>query len=369
MKVLVCCTTESWGGLEQTALRDAIALKERGITTELLCLDRGVIFDKAKKAKLTIHSVHSSSKYFNPELYFKLKKIADNFDVVHLHSFNTVFPILFSLMNKKVKVVATRHIYVEHVKKDLFHRWYLNRIDKMLAVSDFSKKNILATYPISENKIETLYLGINLDKYVRSEVGSKKFKKEFNIPDGKKIVGVIGRIDPMKGQMEFVEAVPHIMKKHHDVHFVIVGKTTADHERFYLEAVKNKVRHLGIENYVTFTGFCPDVSAPLSAMDVFVMPSYFETFGLIALEAMACGVPVIGTNMGSIDEIIPSDEYGMKIAPRSAREISDAVIKLLSDSGRMELIKQKALTRTKTVFDERKYFEKLVQIYKKLVNA
>ncbi|MFH1222905.1 MAG: glycosyltransferase family 4 protein [Pseudomonadota bacterium] len=363
MRVLICCTTDSWGGLEQTAVRDAAALKKRSVDAEVLCLSRGAVLDKSKELGAVIHTVNSQAKYFNPELYFKLKKIADGFDVVHLHSFNTVFPLLFSLMGKKVKVFATRHIYVEHVKKDIFHRWYLSRIDKMLAVSDFSKKNILETYPISENKIQTLYLGIDLNRHVRSDEKAAKFRKDFNIPSGKKIVGVVGRIDPMKGQMEFVCAAPNVIQKYPDTHFVIVGRTTAEKENEYLAAVKNKVRELGIEKHVTFTGFCEDIPSALSAMDIFVMPSYFETFGLIAIEAMACGVPVIATDRGSINEIIPSDEYGIKIEPKNSGQISQAVIKILSSAEFSSKLKQKAMERTKNIFDQVKYFDKLIKIY------
>jgi len=211
-----------------------------------------------------IYTVPDSGSYFSYIVFKKIKDLcfSKKFDVVHIHSFNTIFSILLTLKFVKVPVVATRHIYVEHVKKDIFHKWYLGRIDKMLAISDFSRCNIIDTYPISEEKIETLYLGIDLKKYIRDGQKAKEFKKQFSISDDKKVVGVIGRIDPAKGQLEFINSIPEIIKEYPKTHFVIVGKTTATKELEYLYALKNRIQDLGIGSYVTFTGFYSDVSYP-----------------------------------------------------------------------------------------------------------
>ena len=130
-----------------------------------------------------------------------------------------------------------------------------------------------------------------------------------------------------------------------------------------MEFVKNRAREMGVDHFITFTGFYEDVSIPLSAMDIFVMPSYFEAFGLIALQSMACEVPVIATSKGSIDEIIPYDDYGIKIPPQDSIAISNAVINLLGNKDLTHHIKQKAYQRVKEVFDEKKYFDDLIRIY------
>ncbi|MEI6093260.1 MAG: glycosyltransferase family 4 protein, partial [bacterium] len=334
MRILVVCTSVSWGGLEQTALRDAWALKKRGFDVELLCFDTGVIFYKAKELGLTIHTIRSQKNYFNVELFFKIRKVVeDNYiDIVHLHTFNTILPILLGLRFFDVKIFATRHIHVEHEKKDFFHRWYLGRLDTLLAISDFERDNLIQMYPLSEDRIKTLYIGINIEAFKRTTEKQEQFRKDFSyVSKDKKIIGIIGRIDPMKGQMEFVESIPNIITKYPQVHFIIVGRPSSENENIYLELVKTRAREIGVDSFITFTGFYEDVSVPLSAMDVFVMPSYFEAFGLISLQAMACGVPVIATSRGSVKEIISDDELGVIIQPRSHNDISEAVIKLLDN--------------------------------------
>jgi glycosyltransferase involved in cell wall biosynthesis len=365
MKVLICCTTETWGGLEQTAFRDAIALRGKDVETAIFCLDRGAIYEKAKEQGIELHTVPPTSGYFSYRVFREIRKLCSSghFDLVHIHSFNTIFSILVGLKGVSIPVVATRHIHVEHVKKDLFHKWYLGRIDRMLAISNFSRRNILGTYPVSEDKVETLYLGINFDKYVRDEQKASQFKKRFSISDNKKVIGMVGRIDPAKGQMEFVKAIPDIIREHPDAHLVIVGKTTSPKENDYLNEVKKQVQDLNIFPFVTFTGFYSDVSTPMSAMDVFVMPSYFEAFGLIAIEAMACKVPVVATNMGSIEEMIPNYDHGIKILPKNSEQIADAVKIFLDDSGLRSRVAENAYRLVHERFNEKDYFNRLVDIY------
>jgi glycosyltransferase involved in cell wall biosynthesis len=369
MKVLICCTTDTWGGLEQTAFRDAVRLRDMGVETAILSLNKGAIYEKAREHKIELYTVSSTESYFSYGVFKKIKKLCSSkkFDVVHLHSFNTIFSMLLALKLVKIPVVATRHIYVEHMKKDLFHKWYLGRIDRMLAISEFSRRNIIDTYPIEEQKIETLYLGIDLNKYTRDEQKAAEFKKQFAIADNIKVIGVVGRIDPAKGQMEFINAIPEIIKEHPATHFVIVGKTTADKELDYLAKLKNNIRDLGVGSFVTFTGFCSDVSIPMSALDIFVMPSYFEAFGLIAIEAMACKVPVVATNMGSIEEIIPNYDYGIKVLPKNSEQIADAVKILLSDPALCETITKNAYSFVSEKFNEQTYFNRLTQVYKDLL--
>lgn len=366
MKILLICTTPSWGGLEQTAYRDAVQLTRRGIIAEVLCLNEGRLPEACREAGIRTHQIRNKSKHFNPEIYFKLKKLMkeENYDVVHFHSFNILFPALFSLMGEKVKVVATRHIYVEHKKKDLFHKWYLNRIDKMLAISEFSRTNILETYPLFEDKVETCYLGIDLSKYSREENMGRELRNKWGLPKDVLVAGVVGRIDPAKGQMEFVESLPAVIKEHPGSFFIIAGRTTSEEEEGYLVQVKAKVKELGISKRVLFTGFIEDVRSVLSSFDVLVMPSYFEAFGLVAIEAMACSVPVIATNMGSIEEIMPTSEHGLRISPRSSTQISEALITLFNSPELRASISRTALKNVRSTFDESRYFDRLITIYK-----
>jgi glycosyltransferase involved in cell wall biosynthesis len=365
MKILLICISDRWGGLERTIIRDAVALRGRGHSVAILGSVKGDIYNHARLNNLKYFSVVSRPGYLNLEIYLKLKKIIkeNSFDVVHIHEFKSIFPVMLALRSFKGKVFATRHIYVEHVKKDFFHRWYLSRIDKMFGISDFSRQNLIEKYPIDPNRAETLYLGIDLSRLKRSADKAYIFRSKYNIHKEVKIIGVIGRIDPMKGQMEFIESIPAVLQKHGDVFFVIVGQPTSPDEESYLDDLQLRAKELGIQDHVLFTGYFEDVSIPLSAMDILVMPSYFEAFGLIAIEAMACQVMVIATDKGSMGEIISSPMHGIKILPRNSEEISKAVDKLLTDKPLQDMIRHNALTYVTGKFDENVYFNILESKY------
>ncbi|MBN1114580.1 MAG: glycosyltransferase family 4 protein [Oligoflexia bacterium] len=369
MKILICCTSVSWGGLEQVAFRDALVLQSKGMDVHILGIGDSPLMESCVRNRIRFHKVLCEGKYVNPCLIVQMRLLCvkHKYDVVHIHCFNTIFPLLVALMGLDIPVAATRHIYVEHNKKDFFHRWYLNRINRVFAISDFARKNILDTYPFTPEKVESLYIGIDLKKYVRSREKGREFRLKYNIPEDRKIVGIIGRIDNMKGQMEFVEAARIITADKNDVHFLVVGRPTSDEYENYFELLKLKIHEYNLASRFTFTGFCEDVSMPLSAMDVFVAPSYFEAFGLTAIEAMACKVPVIMTNRGSIDEIIPDPGYGLRIEPRSSNEIADAVNLLLNDEKQARDMAARSFGRVSGIFSQEIYFSGLLRHYQDLI--
>ena len=367
MKVLVICTSETWGGLEQTALRDVVELNRQGLAAELLCFNEGVIPEHAKAKGLKYHTIKNKNKYFNLEIFYKLRSIIkkEKFEIIHLHTFNTILPVLLSVMGLKVFVVATRHIYVEHVKKDLLHRFFLRRLNMLLAISDFARQNLLQTYPLPKEKVRTLYVGIDVKYFERSNEKSEHFLLSNPVlRDASNIIGVVGRIDPMKGQLEFIEAAHKILGKYPGSRFLVVGAPTDSADTRYLEVVKNRIKELGLDSKILFTGFCNDVSEPLSAMNIFVMPSYFEAFGLAALQGMANKVPVVASDKGSIKEIIPSKDYGIIIPPKDSAAIANAVIELLDNKKMTEDIIERAYKRVKDIFDQKVYFKELISIYK-----
>lgn len=368
MKVLVICTAETWGGLEQTALRDVVELNKQGIRAELLCFDKGVILDHAKELGLRFYTIKNKNKYFNLEIFIKLRSLIkkENFNVIHFHTFNTIMPSLLAVRGLDVFVAATRHIYVEHVKKDFLHRSLLRRLDMLFAISDFARMNLLETYPLSKDRVKTLYIGIDVKSFERSSGKRERFLSSYPLlRNASKIIGMVGRIDPMKGQLEFLEAAKRIIREDPKTMFLIVGAPTLATETNYLDMLKKRVNELGISSNLVFAGFCKDVSEPLSVMDVFVMPSYFEAFGLAALQAMANRVPVISTNKGSVEEIIPSRDYGFIIPPRDALAIADSVLTLIGDKKMAEGMAERAYKRVCNVFDQKLYFEKLISVYKR----
>ncbi|MHA1221745.1 MAG: glycosyltransferase family 4 protein [Candidatus Heimdallarchaeaceae archaeon] len=171
--------------------------------------------------------------------------------------------------------------------------------DKIIAVSNFTKEQIIKTYNISANKIKVIYNGIFWDKYDKiTEEDVKKLKQRFNIPKTP-ILLFVGRVDdPRKGLDLLLKSFKNILRNI-DATLLIVGK---EHDG----RAKKLAESLNISQNVIFTGFVDVRTLKMcyKLCDVYVCPSRLEGFGLPILEAMALEKPIIATRTGAIPEIV-----------------------------------------------------------------
>jgi glycosyltransferase involved in cell wall biosynthesis len=159
-----------------------------------------------------------------------------------------------------------------------------------------------------------------------------KARKEFGIPSGTHLVGMIGTICRLKGQLVLAEAIKDILARFPSTVFMFVGDVISDADIPYKEKVLNYLQENGLKDNVIFTGFRKDVVDLIAAMDIIVHPPIMpESFGLVILEAMACKKPVVASNTGGIPEIISDGLNGLLIQPGDVHALANAVCKLLDD--------------------------------------
>jgi glycosyltransferase involved in cell wall biosynthesis len=236
-----------------------------------------------------------------PDLEISWNSKSSDFDVVHYHSFGP-----FSLLNRKysrgVKVL-TAHSTPRVNEGNLAFSSTINqyypglyrRFDHIINISVPCKREIDEILPdmsstLIPNGIDREYFKPDIDK-------REKFRERFDIDDDQKVVLTVAQQTPRKGIYDFLE----LSKKHPEIKWVWVGGFpygifSADH--FKIKKMKKKCK-----NNVIFTGFVPDITEAYSGADVFFMPSYAETFGLVILEALACGLPVVARNIPEFREI------------------------------------------------------------------
>ena len=151
-------------------------------------------------------------------------------------------------------------------------------------------------------------------------------RKALNLPLDEKIILTVGNLEPVKGQKYLVEAVRRIVRERKDILCVIVGAGKLR------TALERQIRSLGLEDYVVLAGGKPHDEIPLwmNACDLFVLPSLAESFGIVQIEAMACGKPVVATRNGGSESIIISDKYGLLCEPANPQDLSNTIIAGLS---------------------------------------
>jgi glycosyltransferase involved in cell wall biosynthesis len=193
------------------------------------------------------------------------------------------------------------------------------------------KADVLSYTRMPQDKVRVVPLGADLEQFDPSHYNKDEARSFFGLPHHGYTIGVLGRLDKLKGQHILLRAVPEVIRQHPDVMFLIAGDETAG-EHGYKDYLMGLCRSLNIERYIKYIPFTDDVPRLMAALDVFVLPSFSETFGLVVVEAMAMERPIIATNAGGLPEIITNGKTGLLIQPRDATAVAWAIHRVLSDT-------------------------------------
>ncbi len=227
----------------------------------------------------------------------------------------------------------------------------LNKSDKIIAISQQTKNDILNLFKVPENKIKVIYPGIGDNFRVIGDTAI--FKKKKRLPD--KYILFVGTIEPRKNLNNLIRAYATLKKRGIQHKLVVVGKYGWGCE----EILKKKD--------VIFTGFMDENDLPymFNGASVFVYPSFYEGFGIPVIEAMKCGVPVITSNTSSMAEI--AREAAILVDPHSPKEIADSIYDVLTKTQIADSLKEKGLERA-NIFTTAKMLSQTLNTYKEVLN-
>ena len=184
-----------------------------------------------------------------------------------------------------------------------------------------------------KGKIVVVHNGIEVERYDPAMDGTP-FRHQYGIPLGAPLVGTVGRLRPWKGQDRFLRVLAQVRKTVPEVWGVVVGGMPFGVEDSYPQRLRRLAAELGLVNQVVFTGHLSDVRPALAAMDIFVHAGDPEPFGLVNLEAMAMGKPVVAFAHGALPEIIEDGQTGLLAPPEDESALAGAVITLLHNPAR-----------------------------------
>lgn len=200
----------------------------------------------------------------------------------------------------------------------------------VFAVSNFTR-NILINQGIPKDKINVVLNGVDTVRF-RPDEKSPRILRKHNLL-GQRVILTVARLDRYKGQDMVIQSLPKVLQKHPNTIYIIVGNGKEK------DKLRNLVKKLKLEPHVRFVDYVSDEELLdyYNSCDVFIMVSRqvrgdFEGFGLVYLEANACGKPVIGGRTGGVPEAIVDGKVGFLVNPASTKEISQALINVLSDA-------------------------------------
>lgn len=201
--------------------------------------------------------------------------------------------------------------------------------DGVIVSTEQEKQDLIRLYRTPGHKIRVIPAGVDLAMF--KPIDRNVARNDLGI-DKKKVILYVGRIEPIKGLGNLLEAAALLEDQDDTVLLIVGGKPGDDSE---LERLKSQARDLGMGDKVVFTGAVPQSRLPTyySAADVFVLPSYTESFGLAALEAMACGTPVVASRVGGLSTFIRNGETGYLIPWRCPEPFAQRLDMLLANPG------------------------------------
>ncbi|MGZ5321048.1 MAG: glycosyltransferase family 4 protein [Solirubrobacterales bacterium] len=207
-------------------------------------------------------------------------------------------------------------------------RWITNRSDKVLVCSTFMREQVVDVFGVDEDRVEVIPNGIDPeDLQPQDEEELRRLRGEFAAPD-ESLVLLVGRLVYEKGFQFALEALPEIIERLPNTRFIVAGSGT--HE----EELRRQAQNLGLMGHGTFVGWIGDdvLHSLYRIADVCVVPSIYEPFGLVALEAMASSCPCIVADTGGLREVVPHDEVGLRFRARDPHSLAEMTIRVLEDA-------------------------------------
>ena len=199
---------------------------------------------------------------------------------------------------------------------------------RIIATTEREKDDLIHHYGASPERISVIPCGVNLDLFQPWD--KEVARQQLGFGDGKSLL-FVGRIEPLKGIDRLLWAMTYLQNGH-GLRAVIIGGD--GNSRDEVERLQKLSRELNIEDSVTFSGMIKHEKLPCfySAATACVIPSYYESFGLVALESIACGTPVVATNVGDLRSIIHQGETGYVVMDDTPRSLADKIALVLSSS-------------------------------------
>lgn len=258
--------------------------------------------------------------------------------------------------SKTIPMVARTRLQIE--KK------CIETADCLVATSPQEQEHI-RTLISAKGNIEIIPCGTDIQRF--QATNQQAARKRLGITEESQLILYVGRFDPRKGIETLVRAVadPQV-QNHQSVKLMIVGGSSSerkdDQERHRIEAI---VKELGLQHQVTFAGRIGHEYLPnyYAAADICVVPSLYEPFGLVPIEAMACGIPVIASSVGGLKYTVVDKKTGLLVLPKQEKELAHAIDDLLTHSEKRQKMGEAGRQRVVTQFSWQGVADQLDQLY------
>jgi glycogen(starch) synthase len=340
------------GGLARHVRKLSEALVERGVEVHVLTRGgeespaheyaNGVLIHRIREPKrpTDLGEFVAWVERMNSDMLAAGVELGDayEFDLVHGHDWLVANACDHLARRFGAPLVTTIHAteygrhqgWVEAHPQSYIHgveRWITNRSQRVIACSHYMREQIADIFAVEEGRISVIPNGIDPDDLPNQDaVTLARLRADFAAPE-ERLVLLIGRLVYEKGFQLALEAMPRLIEEVPGTRFLVAGSGTHEAE------LRRQAAELGLMDHGTFLGWIGDdvLHSLYRIADLTVVPSIYEPFGLVALEAMASGCPCIVADTGGLREVVPHEEAGLRFRSRDPEALAEVAIRVLSD--------------------------------------
>lgn len=313
--------------------------------------------DKNKKEYSLVHSHY----WYSGSVALKLK---DALEIPMVHNYHSLGKVKYDVLKEKKPPYADMRLLEEEM--------ILRRANGIIASSPYEVKNILDLYEVHGENIELIRAGV--DENLFRPINLKKAQKVTGI-NFDNIILFVGRITKAKGLSILIKALSKVKEEFKKpIKLVVIGGDVSGvmhslEEEKEKKRLKTLIDRYGLEDDILFLGAVEREKLPFyySLADVCVVPSLYETFGLVAVEAMSCGVPVIASKVGGLKFTIKEGFSGLHFVPGRSDSLSKALLKLLCYPEKLKEMRINARKRTSEEFSLERTIRQIKELYEFLL--
>ena len=335
-QLAVLCLSGSLGGLELNSLKFAGWMQERGWRVTFFAPPATPLAKWAEEWFVPLETLAVRRGPAMPLTAWKLKEQLErlNIGVLVVTQNNDLARAVLvkALMGGRLRLVYQQHMQLGRSKRSLIHTLRFRQLDAWLTPLPSLAREVAFRTRLDMAKLHVIPLGLPLEQFAPRTRTPAEARQELSLPHTGRLLGILGRLDDGKGQ-DFVIEVLHTLRQQYgqDAHLLIMGDLTLNEGDAYLRQLQQQVRRLGLQAQVHFRGFRSDPTAFYQAIDVFMMASTNETYGMVTLEALAAGVPVVAAATGGTVELVRHGHTGLLYLSRDVQACARSVCRTFDE--------------------------------------
>jgi glycosyltransferase involved in cell wall biosynthesis len=356
LRILHTESSLGWGGQEIRVLTEARALARRGHAVAIAAPPEARIFEATRRYGVEGVAIPIGRKSLDGLFAMRALLREREFDIVNTHSSTDSWLAALAAWSLKgaPPLVRTRHISAP-VPRNASTRWlYATATERIVTTGEKLRLQVIEETGVPADRVVSIPTGIDLERFRTGDARAARIAAGLE-PEAF-VIGIVATLRSWKGHRYLLEAFARCDLR--ESRLVVVGDGPQR------EALETLSRELGIAERVTFAGNREDVAPWLRAFDLFCLPSYAnEGVPQALMQAMACGLPVVTTPVGSIAEIVEDGVSGLLVKPESADALRDAIDALAADPARRAALGRKARETATQRFGEDRMADAMQEVF------